>query len=122
LGSHALEKVRFKPPARPITFGDWKRLLVVLTFGVAGSGSGFKTMSAPELYGGIVSFVVGLPFILFPKAIGTGFARIGKTIWKRHEEQRGDDLISTMRHKMRQSFPQILPNPDDEAEVIKAFR
>jgi hypothetical protein len=44
-----------------------------------------RIMSAPELYGGIGSLVVGLLCVVFPKPIGIGFRRIGKWTWKGHE-------------------------------------
>jgi hypothetical protein len=42
-------------------------------------------MSAPELYGGIGSLIVGVLFVVFPKPIGVVFSRIGRSIWKGHE-------------------------------------
>ena len=46
-------------------------------------------MSAPELYGGIGSLVVGLLFVAFPKSIGVRFCRIGKAVRKGH----GGDIV-----------------------------
>jgi hypothetical protein len=42
-------------------------------------------MKADELYVSIASFVVGVLFLAFPRAIGVGFCRIGKAVWKGHE-------------------------------------
>jgi hypothetical protein len=78
-------------------------------------------MSAPELYGGIGSLVIGLLFVVFPKPIGVGFTRIGKSIWERHEKKCGDDLITKMRRETRKAFPAFSPDYD-EAKAPKTFR
>jgi hypothetical protein len=75
-------------------------------------------MSAPELYGGIGSLVVGLLFVAFPKPIGVGFSRIGKAIGKRHED---DPVVGQMRKEMRKAFPAFSPDYD-ETKAPKIFR
>ena len=74
-------------------------------------------MSAPEIYGGSGSIVVGVLFVAFPKFIGVGFNRIGRSIWKRHE----DDLAGKVRREMRRQFPAFSPD-DDDAKVPKTIR
>ena len=74
-------------------------------------------MSAPELYGGIGSLIVGLLFIVFPKSIGIAFCRIGKWTWKGHE----DDLAGKTRQEMRRALPAFSPDYD-EKKAPKIFR
>jgi len=74
-------------------------------------------MSAQILYGGIGSLVVGLLFVIFPKPIGVGFCRIGKFVWKGHE----DDLAGKLRQEMKKAFPAFSPDYD-EAKAPKRTR
>jgi hypothetical protein len=74
-------------------------------------------MSAPALYGGIGSLVLGLLFVIFPKPIGIASCRIGKWTWKGHE----DDLAGRMRQEMRRAFPAFSPDYD-ETEAPRIFR
>jgi hypothetical protein len=67
-------------------------------------------MSAPELYGAIGSLAVDLAFCAFPKPIGVGFSRIGRSIWKRHE------------HDVLAPFSQGMRKLHDEAKAPKQFR
>jgi hypothetical protein len=74
-------------------------------------------MSAPGLYFGIVSLVVGALFVAFPRLIGVGINRIGRSIWQRHE----NDLFGKMRRGMRKTFPAFSPDYDD-AKVPRVCR
>jgi hypothetical protein len=75
-------------------------------------------MSKPVLYLGIVSFVVGILFIAFPKLIGTWFSRRGLSIWKRHE----DDAIGQIRREIQKALPFFSPERVyDEKRAPAAF-
>lgn len=69
------------------------------------------------LFGGIGSLVIGLLFVLFPKAIGVSFCRIGRWTWKGHES----DLAGRMRQEMRRAFPAFAPDYD-ETKAPRIFR
>jgi hypothetical protein len=76
-------------------------------------------MSAPELYGGIGSLVVGVLFVVFPKPIGVGFSRLGQSIWKRHE----DDAVGQIRREFQKAFPFFsLDRIYDEKRAPMIFR
>ena len=68
-----------------------------------------RTMSAPMLYGGIGSLVVGLLFVIFPKPIGIGFCRFGQFTWKGHE----NDWAGKIRQEVRKTFPAFSPDYDE---------
>jgi hypothetical protein len=74
-------------------------------------------MSAPELYGGIGSLVVGLIFVIFPKPIGIGFFRFGQLTWKGHE----NDLAGKIRQEMRKALPAYSPDYD-KTKAPKIFQ
>jgi hypothetical protein len=76
-------------------------------------------MSAPELYGGIGSLVVGLLFVVFPKPIGVGFCRIGKWTWKGHE----DDVFGKVSQEFGKAIPFLSREKIyNEAEAPRIFR
>ena len=74
-------------------------------------------MSVPELYGGIGSLVIGALFGSFPRFIGVRFNRLGRSIWRRHE----DDVFGRTRQEMRKALPAFSPDYD-EAKAPKIFR
>jgi hypothetical protein len=76
------------------------------------------------LYIALASFALGVPFVLLPRSIGRGIAIFQKANLKREAEDQSLQarVVSGMREKMRQQFPQFSPHLDDQDRTAKSLR
>ena len=65
------------------------------------------------------SLSIGILFVLFPRFVGVWFCRIGKAIWKGHE----DDSSGKISGEIAKAFPSLsIEKIYDEATAAKKFR